>query len=189
MKPFKILKLIFQAASTAAFLASLVFCALDVSVVNTAFLSFMTSYGLFFALAAIGTFLVSATSDVANRIGHGMLISSYAVGLTASLMYIGGVESGTQTAAKAAEEVPTAAVIMLVAAVLLALYYLCNLILKIMQKNSEGFEAPEDDIRIVHVREWKKIMEEGIISPEEYEVKRCQILGIKSQEKKPEPRA
>ena len=184
MKPFKILRLIFQVCAAALFLATLVIVALDGptstasdvettaaplattkgAIANLSFLSFLIGFVGTFALATVGIFLVSSPQDTASRVGHGFVISSYAIGLAAALMYI---------------ENSTAAIVMLIAVIALALYYLCILILKIMQKGYAETKSPNEDIRIVHVKEWKKVMEEGIISPEEYEEKRCQILGIK----------
>ncbi len=170
MKVFKILKQIFQICATALFLASIVICAIDMeSAGNAVYLTAMLAAVGCVVVGTVGMFLLSSPHDTVNRIGHAFALSAFTIGLTYALVNI---------------EASTAAILMLVAAVMLALYYLCILILKIMRKSSPDAESPNDDIRIVHVKEWKKIMEEGIISPEEYEAKRCQILGI---EKKDDP--
>ena len=165
MKTFKILGKVFLIAAAALFLASLVICAVDLqSPDNPAFLAFVNGYMGLFALATVGTFLLTASSEVAQKVGHGLVISSYVIGLTAAITFIEG---------------SSAAMLMLVAAVLLAFYYLCRLVLFVTCKSVEEPESPNDDIRIVHVKEWKEIMDQGIISPGEFEEKRCQILGIK----------
>ncbi len=174
MKPFKILRQIFQILSIALFLTSFVMCAIELES-NAEFFTMVLSFVGLSTLATVGTFLLSATNDTAKRVGHGFVISSFVLGLTVAIMFI---------------EASSAAILMLVSVILLALYYLCVLIVSIMQRSSKNIESPEDDIRIVHVKEWKKIMDEGIITKEEYEVKRCQILGIKHEpeEKKEEPK-
>ena len=52
-----------------------------------------------------------------------------------------------------------------------------------MKKSGSDAESPNEDIRIIRIREWKQIMDEGIITKEEFESKRCQILGIKNPAK------
>lgn len=169
MKPFKIVKLIMQICSLTLFLASLIVCAADVSEQNTAFIALMTGFVGVLAFAAVGIFLLNASANTPRLVGHGLVLSSYTVGLTAAIMCL---------------ENSSAAIVMLIAVIFLALYYLFSLIVKVIQKNSAPVENPDEDLRIAHIREWKKIMEEGIISPEEYETKRCQLLGIKSQANK-----
>ena len=164
MKTFKILRQIFQILAVAMFVLSVVICGIDNTTENAAFLTTLTLYGSVVIFAVVGAFLTSASSDVARRIGHGLVLPSFAVGLTVALLYM---------------EDSSAAIIMLVAAILLALYYLWALVLKITQKNGLQIDSPNEDTRIVRVKEWKQIMDEGIISPEEFEEKRCQILGLK----------
>ena len=170
MKTFKITRFVLQIVSLALFLGSLVICGIDVAEANTAFMAAMTAYVGIFALASVGIFLMSSSADTPRRVGHGLAISSYAIGLTIALIDINNA---------------SAAILMLVAVIALVFYYFCCLIIKIMQKSFPHAESPSDDIRIVRVKEWKQIMEEGIISKEEYEAKRCQILGIKMPSEKP----
>ncbi len=171
MKPFKIVKLILQICSITLFLGSFLVGGIDTeSADNAAFINLLlASLSGIFVFAAVGTFLLNAPADAAKRIGHGLTISSYVLGLGVAFSYL---------------ENASAAIMMLVAAILLLLYYLCALIVKIMQKSFSEAESPNDDIRIVRVKEWKRIMEDGIISREEYEAKRCQILGIKPKAEK-----
>lgn len=170
MKAFKIVKLIMQICSLALFLASLLVCSIDVEARgNATFMTMMASFIGVFTLASVGVFLLNAPANTPQLVGHGLTVSSYTIGLTAAVLYLDN---------------STAAIVMLVAVILLALYYLFALIVRIMQKSCSHAESPNDDIRIVRVKEWKQIMEEGIISPEEYEAKRCQLLGIKPADKK-----
>lgn len=171
MKPIKIAKLVAQIASAALFLTSILLCAIDVTSANTAFLALITAYGSIVVFAVVGAFLITSASDISRRIGHGLVISSYAVGLTAAISLI---------------EDSSAAIVMLIAAIMLALYYLCVLLMVIMQKDYPLSDDPAADPRIVHLKEWKKLMEDGIISAEEYEGKRCKILGIEPKKKNEE---
>lgn len=170
MKVFKILCKIFQICATVMFLASLVICGITASdsLGDTAFLTEMVSFTGVFVLGTVGMFLLCAKSDTARRVGHGLVVSSFATGLMAGILFI---------------DESTAAILMIVAVVLLLFYYICRLVLFIFGKDNDDND-PQEDIRIRRVREWKSIMDEGIISAEEYEEKRCHILGIKKESSK-----
>lgn len=181
MKVFKILKVVFLVLALTLFLASFVLCGIRAGTTidedaeastnesiaaDTSFMAALTTYVGLFAMAAVGVLLMSANGDTAKRVGHGLTISSFAVGLAVALTFINAHS--------------VAAVFMLIAAVLLVLQYICMFVIYVIKKNSpDAAEDPNEDVRVVRIREWKHIMEEGIISPEEYEEKRVQILGIK----------
>ncbi len=169
MKVFKILKTVFQSAAAGLFLLSVVLCGVMAEEpAEAAYFTMISAIIGVCAWALVGIFLISAANGTAQKIGHGLTVSAYAVGLTVALLNI---------------EFSTCAVIMLIAVIMLALYYLCTLVMEIMKRSFPCEEDPNEDVRIVRIREWKKIMEEGIISAEEYEKKRCEILGIKPEEK------
>ncbi len=176
MKIFKILKKVFQAAAAILFMLSIVLCGVireevkggATELAETAFLSTVMTFGAIYLFAMVGIFLVSAANETAQKVGHGMTISSFAIGLLIALLNI---------------EESTAAIVMLLAVIMLALYYLCVFIIYIMKKSGSDAESPNEDIRIIRIREWKQIMDEGIITKEEFESKRCQILGIKNPAK------
>lgn len=170
MKVFKILSRIFQICAAVLFLASLVVCGIMPE--ELPYMTTMVAFVGVFALGVVGIFLLSAQSDVAKRIGHGFVISSFGIGLTAAIGNMTIVVDGEETTS-------IAAILMLVAAILLAFYYLCELVVSIIRRSGSYVESPDEDVRITRVKEWKSLMEEGIISEEEYEEKRCQILGIK----------
>lgn len=174
MNIFKILKKVFQSLAAVLFLLSIVICGIvkddkTGALAETAFLTMITAYVGIYVLALVGIFLISATSDTAQKVGHGMTISTFAIGLLIALMNI---------------EDSMAAIIMIIAVIMLALYYLCALVIFIMRKSAGETDDPNEDARIIHIREWKKIMDEGIITQEEFEEKRCHILGIKTSDKK-----
>ncbi len=164
MKLFKILRSTFLVLAMILFLASLVVCGVNVEG-DALFFATISAYVGLYALATVGVFLMTSANDTAKRVGHALAISSFTIGLAISLMFVTSYS--------------VAAVIMLISVVLMALQYLCMFVLAVMKKHSpDATENPNEDIRVIRVREWKHIMEEGIISAEEYEQKRTQILGI-----------
>lgn len=143
--------------------------------------------------ATVGSILTSANSDTARRIGHGMLIAAFVAGLSIALMFI-GKEEGSATlspfaAAADAEEKTvssTSAILMIVASALLAVYYIFQFVVLILNKASKEAGSPYEDSKIIRVKEWKQLLDEGIITKEEYEEKRVAILGIKQKADKHE---
>ncbi len=174
MKIFKILKTIFLSLAIVLFLSTIIICAIQskdlidsVAHVNDLlFTALITAFGIYL-FAILGAFLLTAKSDIAHKIGHSFLIFSFLFGLTLFVSALGS------------DNMPLALIIMLIAIIMLVLYYICNLVIVIVNKNIPDAENPSDDVRIANIRAWKKVMEEGIISEEEYEEKRCKILGIK----------
>ncbi len=174
MKIFKVLQKIFIFVALGLFLASLVAAAADLEYEAAYVTTGLSMFGVF-VLAAVGVFLLFSNNDTAKKVGHGLVISSYAIGLALAIM--------TMT-----EQIQIASVLVIIAAIALALYYLCALVIYIMKKSEPAsIDNPEEDVRIVRIREWKRIMEEGIISAEEYEEKRQQILDIKTKSKELKP--
>lgn len=169
MKIFKILSKIFLICAVTLFLASFVICSVDLeSQGNVTYMASIGSYTGLLALGTVGAFLLSASNGTAQKVGHGLILSSFAMGLTVALLLL---------------ETSSGAILMLVAVIALAVHYLFELILSILKKSGTEVESPEEDVRISRVKEWKAVLDEGIITPEEYEEKRCQILGIKRDKK------
>lgn len=72
---------------------------------------------------------------------------------------------------------------MLIAGAFLVLHYAFLIANIILNRNCTVTENPNEDIRIIRVKEWKQLVDDGIISEAEYEEKRMQILGIKTKNK------
>ena len=171
MKATKILGKVFQIIAAVLFVASFVIaCVLSRdSTTDAAYVVLVTASAWIVAGATAGVFLILAQNDTAKKIGHGLTLSAYAVGLAYALLTV-----------TAEGDTSIGAVLMIAAAAMLVAFYICKLIGVIMNKGLSGELNPNDDIRIIRIKEWKRIMEEGIISEEEFEEKRLAILGIKT---------
>ena len=143
--------------------------------------------------ATVGSILTAANSDTARRVGHGMIIAAFVAGLSIALMLVDKAADGATLSPFAAvtddEEKTvssTSAIIMIVAAALLAVYYIFQFVVLILNKASKEAGSPYEDSKIIRVKEWKQLLDEGIITKEEYEEKRVAILGIKQKADKHE---
>lgn len=171
MKATKVIGKVFQILAAVLYAASFVIaCVLSNDNQNdAAYVVLITACAWIVAAATVGIFLISAKNDTAKKIGHGLTLSAYAVGLAYALLTL-----------TAQGDASLGALLMIAAAALLAAFYICKLLGVIMNKGLSSELNPNDDIRIIRIKEWKHIMEEGIISEEEFEEKRIAILGIKA---------
>ncbi len=166
MKTFKILSKICRATAAALFAGSVLICAI---VNDEKELAFMAVVIGLLTSATVGVFMTACKNDAVKKIGHGFAIAAYTIGLAYALPNL---------------EDSVGALFTLFAFVALVAYYLCLLVIVIMNRGIPDSIDPREDVRIIRVKEWKQILDEGIITEEEYEEKRSQILGIKSKEAK-----
>lgn len=135
--------------------------------------------------AIMGAILIYAKSDTAKKVGHGLTVASFVILLSNALAVITEATQKTKaTTEDTTVSISISAVIMIVAAALLAAYYVLQFVQLLLSKGAAEAESPSTDLRIVHVKEWKQLLDEGIITQEEFEEKRVQILGLKPKQSK-----
>lgn len=111
----------------------------------------------------VGFFLFNSKNEIAKRVGLGLTTGGMVFLASTAITYL---------------ETSTAAVIGLVSIILFVIYLMLKLIESIIAKDVDAL-SPEQDKKIQAVLEWKKLLEEGIISKEEFEKKRIEILKLK----------
>lgn len=121
----------------------------------------------FIVLAFVGFFLFFAENKIAKKIGQGIVTGYMVILLYGSITYI---------------EKSVAAIFGLTSAILYAIYYLVCLI-GYLALGSEGDNNPNNDIRIKKILGWKELQNQGIITAEEFEAKREEILYGKKNKK------
>lgn len=173
MKKFKIVSNVMLIVAVSLFFLGIILPALSPkSALEGAFLLMVQANALLLALAGIGAFLMFSKNEAARKAGNGMAVVGFIVGTVCALTILVNVPEGTK-------DQSIGAICMLIAAVLLLLHYAFLLVSHILKRNGE-MENPNENIKIIRIKEWKQLMEEGIITQEEFEEKRVQILGIKS---------
>lgn len=119
--------------------------------------------------ALIGLFLLYTKNDVARKLGYAFITTAFTVCMISLL---------AQTFKG------TAIVLMLVAIVLYALYYIVWFVGSLAIKGRGGnVEDPDDDPRIQKLKKWKALEQDGMITSAEFEEKRVEILGLTKKEK------
>lgn len=171
MKVIKVLSRIMQIAAAVMFTASVVLCAITNDGADIIFMNLILSQAGLVLCAVVGAFLSFSNNEIAKKVGYGMSLTAYIIGLTLSLINLDN---------------SAGAIVMLIAAIFIALHYVFKLVAFLMNRGSAEIISPNEDIRIIRIKEWKQILEAGIITSEEFEEKREQILGIKNKDKKPE---
>lgn len=119
--------------------------------------------------AFVGFFLSFSGNNVAKRIGYGLTTGTMLIELFISVSAI--------------ETDSVAAILGLVSVIFYVVYFLVALVGFLAIGGSEG-DDPETDPKIKKITGWKKLLENGIISEEEFEAKRQAILGFKGKNEK-----
>ena len=123
----------------------------------------------FIVVVSVGFFLFFTTNNITKKIGLG-LSTACMLGLA-------------YYALKTLGEAPTSSIVSLVAVILYVLYFGVNLLgYLILGNNCEN--EPDKDPKIKAVLKWRKMVEEGIISKEEFEATRQEVLYGKAANKK-----
>lgn len=113
--------------------------------------------------AFVGFFLFNNKNEVAKKVGFGLT--------TGGMIYLAYISISLLSDS-------TPSIIGLVGLILFVIYLMLKLIEKIISKDVDVV-YPEQDKKIQAVLAWKKLLEEGIISKEEFEKKRVEILKLK----------
>ena len=181
-KALKITSIIILIIAALLFAASVVLPAATTdNKLDAAFLILVQLNSIVLAGAGIGIALMFAKNDTAKKIGNGLTIASFVTGLLCAVSIMAEYGEMADDATNDVE-VSIGAILMIVAVVFLVIHYAFLVAYYVINKSSAGIATPSDDVRIVRVREWKKLLEEGIINQEEFEEKRVQILGIKPKD-------
>lgn len=186
MKKFKIVSNVMIVVAVSLFVLGIILSVVSTEAQETIFLALIEANALLIAGAGIGAFLLLAKNDTAKKVGAGLLVVGFATGLICALGTLNAISQANLALGEDAEETigtSIGAIIMIVSTALLLLHYAFLLVAHILNKG-RAIENPCDDIRIVQIKEWKQLMEEEIITKEEFEEKRVQLLGIKPKNDK-----
>ena len=176
MKKFKIVSNIMAIIAISLFMLSILISVITNTGLDGTFMTLIEINIILIACAALGVFLMFTKNDVARKLGNGMTVVGFLTGLICAVSVLVDMDSKNA-------DTPIGAVIMIVSVVLLLLHYAFLLVDYLLNRNAAKMD-PSEDKRVARIKEWKALMEEGIITEEEYEEKRVQLLGIKPKENK-----
>ena len=176
MKKFKTVSNIMLIIAISLFLLSFVISVITELAGDLAFITLVEVNIIVIACAGVGAFLIFTKNDIAKKLGNGMIVVGFVAGLICALSVLIAMDEG--------DDLPIGALIMIISVVLLLLHYAFLLVAHLLNKGSANVLNPNEDARIMRVKEWKALLDEGIINEEEYEEKRVQILGLKPKDTK-----
>lgn len=162
MKVFNIIKKVILVLS---FIFSGVAFVLGGIVLDQYDIAFSAALLSFVIVGFTGFFLISAKNQIASKVGLGI-----STGFMLVLFYL----------SIASIERSVSAIMGLVAVILYVIYFLVAFI-GYLAIGGSGDNDPETDPKIKKLLGWKKLQEEGIITSEEFEEKRLEILNIKQK--------
>ena len=188
MKKFKLVSDIMVFIAISLFALSIIISSISTSTYDQIFLALVEVNLIVLACAIVGVFLIFSKNEVAKKLGHGLTVLGFVAGLVCALAVLRAISDASTTvpdpdfirASSTTTEstFSICAVFMIVAVVFLALHYAFLLVDCLFTRKCADTD-PKNDVRIVRIKEWKALLEEGIISEEEYEKKRAQLLDIK----------
>lgn len=160
MKIFNIIKKVILVLAFVFTGVAFVLGGITLNQIDVTFSSALVAYVI---IGFVGFFLMNAKNEIAKKVGLGIT-----TGFMVILFYLSLVAISNSTAA----------IMGLVSVVLYVVYFLIALIGRIAI-GSDNDNDPETDPKIKKILGWKKLQEEGIISAEEFEEKRQEILCLK----------
>lgn len=180
MNKFKFSSDVLAAIAIFVFILSIIIALLTDSASDKVFLGLIEANILVISFAGIGFSLKLSKNDTVKLLGNGMTVVGFATGFICALSILANLD-------KQYDDTPIGTIFMVVSLVVLIISYLCLLIdylisnNSLLNHNSNSTDNPNEDIRIIRIKEWKVLLDEGIISEEEFEEKRAQILDLKSE--------
>lgn len=164
MKIFKIIKSIFLYLSFVLAGVTFVLGSITLNATDAAISATCINFVL---LGFVGFFMFNAKNSIVKRIGVGLTTGFMVVILYASIAAIAY----------------SAAAILGVAAVSVYALYFILLLIEYIAYNKSVENDPQKNPKIQKIIEWKKLLDEGIISKEEFEKQRQAILNLDSSKK------
>ena len=192
MKKFKTVSNVMVVIAAVLFGLGIVVSVLAASAEEAIFLALVQLNATLFACAGVGVFLMFAKNDTARKVGNGLTAVAFITGLVCALITLLTISEANENVSSSTAtpqfetDVSIGAIFVIVAVVFLLLRYAFLLVDYLVNRNSAEAGSPNEDLRIVRVREWKQLMEEGIITEEEFEEKRVELLGLKPKTEKTE---
>ena len=183
MKKFKIVSIVMLVVAVALLALGIIISTVSSKPQEEIYIALVQLNSVLIACAGIGVLMMTAKSDTAKKVGNGLTIVGFVTALVCALATMHAISKTNNALGENSEELlgtSIGAVITIVAAALLLLHYAFLLVAYILNK-SNASDNPNDDVRIVRIKEWKQLKEEGIITEAEYEEKRVQILGLKKK--------
>ena len=131
---------------------------------------YLLGAGIGIALLAVGALIRYNPNRIASLVGDGLVLSFFAILFGSCLAYLmsGGYYGIT-------------ILLGLVAAILYAIYAIVRLIIfivSIVKPAGTTDNDPDNDKRIILITKWKNLLDKGIITKDEFAVKRNEILDI-----------
>lgn len=181
MKKFKFVSDVMLVVAAVALGLSLLIAGVSEEKGDAAFLTLMQLNAGLIGVCFVGVFLAFAKNSNVRILGNGMGVVSFGVSLNCAITTMAALSSSNATVTDPAlQETSIGAIIVIVAAAFLLARYAFLLVDYLVNKDSAE-ESPNENVKVKRVKEWKQLLDEGIITEAEFEEKRTQILGIKGK--------
>lgn len=192
MKKFKITSTITLIGAIVLFAIGLIISAISDEALELTFLAMVEANALILSLVGVGTFLMFSKNETARKVGHGLATTAFTVGFICAIFIlahadsssVATIASGTTNTTSKSKSTSIGALIVIISAVVFVVHYAFRLVAFMLDKSNGSYDDPEKDLRVVHIKQWKQLLDDGIITENEYNEKRMRILGIKAKDEK-----
>ena len=173
MKALKITRIVLVAVAAVLLGVSAVFAALPTEVMGvqtviTQFVPYFTlGVGTAFVLVVTGSIFLFSKNSTVRALGVGFTAVPYTVALTMLFVELTNIFG----------------LFAAFGAIVYAVSWVFQLIMFIVRHADREDLDPDDDPKVQAVLRWKRLCDEKVITPEEYELKRVAILGLKKDKK------
>lgn len=143
-------------------------------------LSIISSSTTTIVLLFVGVFLAFSKNDTGKKIGNGLLLGAFTMIFIFAILSIASANNtGSSTSSKT--KIPTTdAVISLIAYAVILLHYLLSVIMHLLKQTDTKKTELTNNIALI--KEWKSLLDENIITPEEFDKKKSEILGLGNEQ-------
>lgn len=162
MKIFNVVKKIILILSFVFGIISFIYGSISLDASDQTVSGLLISFVIF---ACIGFFLFFIENNIAKKIGQGIVTGYMVILLWVSIAYV---------------RYSVAPIFGLTSVILYVIYFLICLI-GYLALGNEGDNNPNNDLRIKKILDWKELQNQGIITAEEFEAKREEILYGKNK--------
>lgn len=178
MKALKIIKDILLAIAVVLYVSALI--ASIATIKNSANSSILTTLvynsNTVTLLPILGIFLTYAKNDAAKRVGNGLLLGSFTLNLIYAILAIMSALDSTTP------QTIVAPILIIIACFVILLHYLFVFIC--YTKNQNAPKTSNNSNNIALLREWKSLLDENIITNEEFTQKKSELLELNNNQNK-----
>jgi hypothetical protein len=132
--------------------------------------TFLLNGSVFYVVVVLGAALIFFPHKIVHQIGYGLYLSGASMALVVGALVLKSAGASTTS------DVGVGPILALVGAILAFVSLICEILGAKLEKEDDS--SSKEDEQIKNVLAWKDLLDKGIITKEEFEAKRMEILHL-----------